>query len=103
MQQPKPKIPCSEKVPTRREARRNSRSSRSCSSSGDQTGSTKWIAEALFGRPVLPLDAFAFGRSFGRRARKLFPEKLLHVLKGVRSGINEISERQAAQAGGESQ
>ena len=103
MQQLKPKTPCSEKVPNRQGSRRKSRSSRGDPSSEDQTGSTKWIAEALFGRPVLPLDAFAFGRSFGRRARKLFPEKLLHVLKGVRSGINEISERQAAQAGGERQ
>lgn len=56
------------------------------------------MAEILFGRPVLPIDAFAFGRSFGRRAGQLFPEKLLHVLRGVRAGITEIAERRGGSA-----
>jgi len=56
------------------------------------------LYELLFGRPVLPLDAFAFGRSVGRRMKRLFPDQLTHALRGVRAGINEIRERgEAAQ------
>jgi len=51
------------------------------------------LYELLFGRPVLPLDAFAFGRSVGRRMKRLFPDRLTHALRGVRAGINEIRER----------
>jgi hypothetical protein len=51
------------------------------------------LYELLFGRPVLPLDAFAFGRSVGRRMKRLFPDQLTHALRGVRAGINEIRER----------
>jgi hypothetical protein len=51
------------------------------------------LYKLLFGRPVLPLDAFAFGRSVGRRLKRLFPDQLTHALRGVRAGINELRER----------
>lgn len=51
------------------------------------------IAKSLLGHPVFPIDAFSFGRRWGRRMKLLFPDHLLHVLRGVRAGIKEIRER----------
>lgn len=61
------------------------------------------IAEILYGRPVLPIDAFAFGRRIGRRMERLFPDKVVHVLEGIRSGIEQVRERKGAHesAGGQ--
>jgi hypothetical protein len=61
---------------------------------------TETIAEILFGHPVLPLEAFAFGRRMGRRMKRLFPGKLPHVLEGVCAGFEEVEERDTAQSGG---
>lgn len=64
------------------------------SSSPDRTATDpEDLYELLFGRPVLPLEAFSFGRSVGRRMERLFPDQLMHVLRGVRAEIKEIRER----------
>lgn len=51
------------------------------------------LNEILFGRSVFPLDAFAYGRSVGHCIQWLYPNKIVHVLRGIRAGINEIRER----------
>lgn len=57
-----------------------------------QTGSER-NAKVISRRSDQPLDAFAFGRSLGRVMIQLYPDRLLHVLAGVRTRITEIRDR----------
>jgi hypothetical protein len=62
----------------------------------------KELYEQFFGKPALPIDAFAHGHKIGRRVARLFPERTAHVQRGIEAGIAEVKERQAALgAGGE--
>lgn len=63
------------------------------SSSTAERDSVQELYEKVFGQPVLPIDAFAHGRKVGRRVAQLFPERMMHVLSGIRKGITEIRER----------
>lgn len=67
------------------------RSTRTTAPSG--RADLKDLYELLFGRPVLHLDAFAFGESVGRRLKRLFPDQLMYAFRGVRARIKEIRER----------
>ncbi len=78
--------------PTQSDTKTGSTAS-SCAPPEDAKTDPEDLYELLWGRPVLPLDAFAFGRSVGRRMKRLFPDQLTHALRGVRAGINEIRER----------